>query len=312
MKKISKTWLFLILVFLLSHGMAGIAYLSGIRLNTVPALIMSIAFMFMPLISAIIVTRIHRENIAANLMISFRINKWFFVAWLLPIVLVLVSFLLSLLFPNVDYSPEMAGFFKRLEPITTPDKIEEMKNSMEKIPIHPVAMTIISGLVAGITVNAIAAFGEESGWRGFLLKQFHRLSFVQASLATGFIWGLWHAPLIIQGHNYPQHPVFGVFMMIIWCTLATPLFIYIAIKAKSTIAAAIFHGTINAVAGAPLMVLEGGNDLTIGLTGVAGFLSMIILILVFYLYDRFLTKEKAMTKKISEFLESQNHIPSKV
>ena len=34
-------------------------------------------------------------------------------------------------------------------------------------------------------------------------------------LIFGLIWGIWHAPFIFQGHNYPQYPVAGVFMMTI-------------------------------------------------------------------------------------------------
>ncbi len=56
--------------------------------------------------------------------------------------------------------------------------------------------------------------GEELGWRGFLLKQCSYMDFWKMSLVIGIIWGLWHAPIIIQGYNYPQNPVIGVFMMI--------------------------------------------------------------------------------------------------
>ena len=36
------------------------------------------------------------------------------------------------------------------------------------------------------------------------------MGFLKTSVLTGFIWGVWHAPIILQGHNYPQHPVAGV------------------------------------------------------------------------------------------------------
>ncbi len=65
-------------------------------------------------------------------------------------------------------------------------------------------------------------------------------------------------------------------MMIIWCMLLTPIFVYVRVKAKSVIAAAIMHGTLNGTAGLALMMVRGGNDLTIGLTGVAGFVVLLL------------------------------------
>ena len=38
----------------------------------------------------------------------------------------------------------------------------------------------------------------------------------------GVIWGFWHAPLILNGHNYPQHPVVGVFMMVAFSMRGSP------------------------------------------------------------------------------------------
>ena len=39
---------------------------------------------------------------------------------------------------------------------------------------------------------------------------------------------------------------------------------------KSVITAAIYHGTLNAIAGIGVLYLVGGNDLTNGVTGIAG------------------------------------------
>jgi hypothetical protein len=36
----------------------------------------------------------------------------------------------------------------------------------------------------------------------------------KAYLIVGVIWGLWHAPLIAIGFNYPGMPVLGILMMI--------------------------------------------------------------------------------------------------
>ena len=118
------------------------------------------------------------------------------------------------------------------------------------------------GLVAGVSINAVAGFGEELGWRGFLQKELAFLGFWRSSLLIGVVWGLWHAPLILQGHNYPQHRIAGVFMMTILCVLLAPIFGYVRIKAHSVIAAAIIHGTFNATYGLAITLVRGGSDLT--------------------------------------------------
>lgn len=208
----------------------------------------------------------------------------------------------SLLFPDVIFTPDMAGLIKRYEAMLSPEQMVELKTSLETLPMHPILLTLLQGLFAGITINAVAAFGEELGWRGFLLKAFKEMSFLKASVIIGFIWGVWHSPLILMGHNYPQHPQIGVLMMTIWCILLTPLFLYITIKAKSVIAAAILHGTMNATAGISIMVISGGNDLTVGVTGLAGFISVFAIFLAVFFYDHKVSKENIMTKKVMDSL----------
>jgi membrane protease YdiL (CAAX protease family) len=47
---------------------------------------------------------------------------------------------------------------------------------------------------------AIIALGEEIGWRGWLLPTLAaRTTRLRASLGVGAIWGLWHAPALVQG-----------------------------------------------------------------------------------------------------------------
>ncbi len=304
MKKINQTTLFLILTFTISFLLAGIYKLTGGgSQDRTGFMILGIIYMFIPTIAVLIVKKlIHREKIATELLISFKINKWFFVAWLLMPILAFLTFGISLLFPDVMYSPDMSDMFSRFESMMTPEQAEQMRASVESLPLHPVWITLMQGLIAGITVNAIAGFGEELGWRGFLLKQFKDMNFMKASILIGFIWGIWHAPMILMGHNYPDHPVAGVFMMTILCILLSVILLYITIKSKSVIAAAIMHGTMNATAGISIMLIEGGNDLTVGMPGVAGFITLIIAITVLFVYDRYISKEKILVNKMSKFL----------
>ena len=303
MKTINRTTLFLILTFLISFSLVGIYILTGRGYSDrIAFTILGATYMFVPMISAIIVKKaIHHEKLG-DLLISFKVNKWFFIAWGLPLIITFLTLGISLLFPSVKYAPEMTGMFKRFESMMTPEQMEQMKLSLASLPVDAIWIMLVQGLIAGITINAVAAFGEELGWRGFLLQEFKAMSFSKASILIGFIWGIWHAPLILMGHNYPEHPQLGVLMMIVWCILLTPIFIYITIKSKSVIAAAIFHGTINATAGLAIIKIDGGNDLTVGVTGLAGFLALLILLIGIFIYDFYISKERILISKISNYL----------
>ncbi|MBG0789839.1 MAG: CPBP family intramembrane metalloprotease [Desulfovibrionaceae bacterium] len=101
-------------------------------------------------------------------------------------------------------------------------------------------------VVLGPFINLLFGLGEEAGWRGFLLPRLLPLGKVRAYLLLGVIWGLWHAPLIFAGLNYPGHPVDGIVMM---CVLSVAFGFFInemTLHYKSSILAGFIHGAFNA------------------------------------------------------------------
>ncbi len=292
MKKVSKVNLFYILITAISLTVAGLFYLLGGELNSTAGLIMASSYMFIPTVATLIIEKlIYKENIKKKLLISFKLNRWFLVAWLVAPVIAFGAVGVALLFPDITFSLGMEGMLERFADVLTAEEIQEMRNSIDSMFIHPIWIALLAGLFAGVTVNALFGFGEELGWRGFLLRQFDNQGFVKASLIIGLIWGVWHFPIILMGHNYPTYPLIGVFMMIMWCILLSPLFLYITIKARSVVAAAIMHGTLNATGGISLMLLGGGSELLVGLTGLAGFIALSIITLIFFIYDKFISKD---------------------
>jgi len=276
-KKYRFALLFIALTFLVNWLMFGLFLTWGEGWNSAATPVVLVAYMFVPMLIAILVQKlVKHEEVIKPLQVSFKLNRWFLVAWLLPPLLALGAMGVSLLFPGVQYSPDMAGVFDIFGQNLSPEQAAQMRAQLEALPISYFWIALIQGLIAGISVNAVAAFGEELGWRGFLLREFRDLGFWKASLLIGLIWGIWHAPVILQGHNYPQHPLAGVGMMVIWCMLLTPIIAYVRVKARSVIAAAIMHGTLNGTAGLAILMIRGGNDLTVGLTGVAGFVVLLL------------------------------------
>jgi len=83
--------------------------------------------------------------------------------------------------------------------------------------------------------------------------------------------------------------------------LLTPMMIYIVKKSKSVITAAIFHGMNNAIAGISILYIVGGNDITNGVTGIAGIITLLLFNLAFYLFDKYITKENIFSNVIGEY-----------
>lgn len=273
--------------YALSWGLCAVAWLAGVRSGSSWFTPLAMAVMFAPLASALIVTRREKTRLDLRLSIRFRMGwKGFLLAWLAFPAAVVIAFGVALLLPGVGYDPSMAALIDRLAQGMPPEQAAALRTQAASAAFPPPIVALLQGLLAGVTINAVMAFGEEAGWRGILLRELTGSSFWGASLFTGAVWGLWHAPLIIQGYNFPAHPVAGVFMMIGWCCLLAPIITYIRLRTGSIVAAAVAHGTLNGTAGVALMALSGGNDLTVGITGLAGFIALGVVLLVLWLVDR--------------------------
>ena len=255
--------------------------------KAIVGIILSAGAMLLPMIAVIITQLLSKEPVLKGLDISFKINRWWFIGWLLMPVIAVMVLGVTLLMPGAVWSPDN----------------EIIQTALESLPAGigvwgMLAITLFSGLYAGITINGIFAFGEEIAWRGYLLKLFKGKKFMTTALLTGTIWGLWHAPIILNGHNYPQHPVIGVLMMVVFCVLLTPMLMYFRQKSGSVIVPAIMHGTFNGVVGITLILVTPANDLLYGASGLAGFITLLLIDAIIYIYDRFISKENILTSQM--------------
>ena len=247
----------------------------------------SVGAMLIPLLAVVFTQLIFKEPVLEGLGVSFRFNRWWWIGWLLMPVVAMAVLGVTLMMPGAKWSPD--------SPL--------MQASLAKMPegVGPwgiIGISLVSGLLSGITINAVFAFGEEIAWRGFLMKEFKGKKFLLVALWIGLIWGFWHAPIILNGHNYPDHPVAGVFMMVVLCLLLTPILMYFRQKSGSVIVPAIIHGTFNAVVGISAVVVTPANDLLFGGAGLAGFIVLAVTNVCLFLYDRYGSKEKLYTSPV--------------
>lgn len=258
-------------------------------------------YMFLPMITALILQAIDKEKFNHTGLVNFKVSWPWLVAWFLPVLMSLACIPVNSWLPGVELQYNSEQLINQYQ--VPEDQQELVREQLGNMPSYLLVIsTIFSGLIAGITINAIAAFGEEYGWRNYLVGALREVKFWKAALFIGFVWGIWHFPLILMGHNYPNEPRWGVPLMVVMCVLSGVIELYFVLKSKSMIVAAIMHGTFNAVSGLVIYFVLGGNDFLNGMTGLAGFIVMSITILCIWIFDKYISKDNLCSMTLGESL----------
>lgn len=162
---------------------------------------------------------------------------------------------------------------------------------LDSITPMQIAYILIAGYVVGLTLNMIVALGEEIFWRGYFYEKVKKLSFLKICLFTGILWGLWHAPFIALGGNYPGYPVLGTILMIFFTIGLSPTLLYFRLKGKALMVSAALHGTLNGSAPLYIVLFQSPNPAFYGPTGIVG------LVLIWAIGIFFLSKLQKEFKK---------------
>ena len=106
---------------------------------------------------------------------------------------------------------------------------------------------LLSYFAGVVFYSLLFAFGEEYGWRGYLQKQWApENSKVSGFVAIGLVWGLWHLPGILLGHNFPEYTVLGgLVLMPLICTSFSFAFGMTFNNNYIIWVPALFHGAVN-------------------------------------------------------------------
>lgn len=113
------------------------------------------------------------------------------------------------------------------------------------IPTYLVA-GFINTVIVGPLLGLLIAFGEEYGWRGYLQGELTKLGRVKGVLLVGVVWGIWHAPAVAMGHNYPGYPVLGPIAFLVFNLFLAIFLGYLMLKTGSVWLAAFMHAVLNA------------------------------------------------------------------
>lgn len=222
------------------------------------------SYMWIPGICALICGK--QEGI--NLKIFKKPSIYSLHALLIPLVIVTLGVLLSI--PFHAFSTEHV--------LKAADKFHlTFSSPLLNISIVVVGLYVL-GVFASLTSNFLFALGEELFWRGYVWEKLKGLGFWRASLFIGALWGIWHAPIVLLfGHNYPEHPILGIILMVVLCILMTPVFLYLRIKDESLMAPTIFHGMFNAFCPICVVFFPGARELLVAPLGLGGMLALFIM-----------------------------------
>jgi membrane protease YdiL (CAAX protease family) len=271
--------LFIVLIF----GISWVIWLGLAALGVSFTIRVSIG-MFGPAIAATIVRLIREDGFAdAGLRLAARGRKGviriYIAAYIIPPILIAAGIALALL-TGVQHWAFSENLYAMANIITA-----QLQSDGQSLPsgfsayqlalISLITQTVLA-FTLGILLNMIFTFGEEFGWRGYLLPRLSPLGGVQAAIITGIVWGLWHAPIIVlNGYNYPGHPWLGVVMMVIFTVALSMIFSWLRFRSGSVWPSTLAHAAFNAQAGFAIVFLSQADSLLRAPIGLIGLLPTI-------------------------------------
>jgi len=129
-------------------------------------------------------------------------------------------------------------------------------------------------------INGLLAFGEEIGWRGWLLPALQPLGNWPAVLLTGVAWGIWHTPLILLGYNFDRPDASGVLLMVAGCVAVGSLLGWLRIWSGSIWPCVFGHGAFNAAGGLIFLLSSADANPDLALAGPLGVGTWVVVLLL--------------------------------
>ncbi|KXH81815.1 CPBP family intramembrane glutamic endopeptidase [Sporosarcina sp. HYO08] len=172
--------------------------------------------MILPLIAVLLVHKsLFSDPIVHTLGLSFTVNRWFFIAMVLPIIMTLFKLVgIKLLFDEDLFG---AAFFQ----------------------------SFFFLWIIGLTVASVSALFEEVVWRGYLFHYTKGFGFYKSILFSAIVWSVWHLPIALF-YKFTASPFAGTSLFFIHLFLLSILISLFRIKSNSVIPSAILHGMLNA------------------------------------------------------------------
>ncbi len=223
--------------------------------------------MFFPLVGALIANFACGPNDRIDLGWRPRIKgnaRTYLISWFAPAAIAIIGCIAFFVANPHLFDPTMRSYIE-LSSAAAGLAPDELAGEMPPVPVL-LGATLVLSLVIAPFINMIPAFGEELGWRGMLYPTLAELmSRRSAALVTGVIWGLWHAPVIVMGHNYGMgyegFPLAGILTMTLMCTAMSCWLSLLRTRSDSVWPCALAHGAFNAIANVGVVFCSAGQTL---------------------------------------------------
>ena len=176
--------------------------------------------------------------------------RWFFGSWILPIVIVLVCSGVYFLIFSSKFDVN-CGYYGSLIP-----EESDLKN------INPrdfVIIELVSSWFFGAFLNIFFYFGQEAGFRGYLVPLFaEKFGYKKAVLISGLIFGLYRFPVIaFAGYEYgDKYPALAPLVNIVYAVGISIFLSYVYLKSGSVWFSALAIGTVKAISPAAIYFLK--------------------------------------------------------
>lgn len=154
---------------------------------------------------------------------------------------------------------------------------------LASMPLTTLAPLILLTLPLQALLITPLTFGEEYGWRGYLLPQLLPLGQWRALIISSVIWTFWHAPLFAMGFEYPLHrDIWGILVPVIPFTLLGILLGWTRLATGSVWPAVLGHAGIDSqqLLGALLIFTQAGATYDTMQVFIAGWTGWVPIVLV--------------------------------
>jgi membrane protease YdiL (CAAX protease family) len=222
-----------------------------------------------------IATRLITREGWSNMLLRPKLRRgwpFYMAAWVLPLVAILMGgAIYFLLFPG-RFDPSMA-----------------MARESGRVSATDSLATVMGGVFLGGLVQVLwlmfIIWGEEFGWRAYLLPKLMPLGGRKAVLLVGAIWGVFHWPMIFMGFQYGLDywgaPIVGPLLFVLIILSPSVVYSWMTLRTGSVWPACLAHAVHNTFCNLMILFLRGEPDVLIGPVpeGIVGCLGYILVAL---------------------------------
>jgi membrane protease YdiL (CAAX protease family) len=245
--------------------------------------------MLTPALAALVARLITKERLVkSGLQINIHEHKFLFLfGWFGMTILTFVGAIIYFLIFKSNFDPNMTNYLEVYK-----EAAESVGTTFDAVDVVASYKTdLLTKLFTAAVLDFVNAFGEEWGFRAYLLpKLFRKIGAIPSMLLNGIISGLWYAPFVVMGYYYGSgnagFPIVNIIAMCAFGCVTGVIYSYLSLRTGSIFPSVFAHSAVSVMMSqAALFTFDGGNYF-IGpsTTGIIGGLPFIIVAIIF-LYD---------------------------